>query len=245
MVDLVKKDIPVSPSTVDKKEEVVEGIKADPGKVDSIVVTKEEVQFTPRKVADTLMSLDEIRAIPKEHMPIIMYCDGGSIFGTLIRIVDKSAASHAQLLYGVDKIASQWFYFTTFNVDHLKSYNCKLIWNSKWTPEQRQLMIDLIELRLALPHWQTRYDVWGVIGQGIGWKWLQRRGIDFCSEAVARVLKVVDPALVEWSKTCPSPTPREINIYTKSHKELGYEVYGRYIVDDDLPPNALVHAPRV
>lgn len=217
------------PPTIVTAEEV----KAiTPDKVSDIVVTPAEVLLTPRRVADTIMTLDEIRAIPQEHYPIIMYCDGGSLFGWLIRTIDKSSASHMQILYGPDRIASQWFWFTTFPVDHIKTYNAKLIWNPEWTPTQREIMIAGVKERLALGKWATRYDTWGVIGEAIGAEWMQRKDIDFCSEAVIRIIRKADPTLEPFLKTCPSPTPREYNIYTKSHNPP-YKVYGRYMVDDE------------
>jgi len=184
-----------------------------------------------RVVSDSFISLDEIRAIPKEHYPIIMYCDGGSLFGWLIRKVDKSAASHLQILFDSDKIATQWFWYKIVDVDHLKSYNTKMIWNPEWTPEQRKAMIDLILQRLASPWWKTKYDVWGVIGKALGFEWMQSKEKDFCSEAVGRIIRLVDFEFDAWMGVNDNPTPKEINQYTKSHHPP-YEVYGRYMVDD-------------
>jgi hypothetical protein len=216
------------PKTITTVEEVKEVTSE---KVAEIVVTKEEIRFTPRVVADTLMTLEEIKRIPPEHYPIIMYCDGGSLFGWLIRAIDRSAASHIQLLYDTDKIASQWFYYTTFNVDHLATYNCKLIWNPTWTPEQRKILIDAIKERLACGKWKTRYDVWGVLGEALNIGWMQSRTYDFCSEAVGRFLRMVDPEFDKWMQSSKTPTPKEINLYTKSHNPP-YQIYGRYLVDD-------------
>lgn len=217
-----------APPTIVTAEEV----KAiTPEKVSDIVLTLDEALLTPRRVADTIMTLEEIKRIPLEHYPIIMYADGGSLFGWLIRSIDKSAASHIQILYGPDQIASQWFYFTTFPVDHIKTYNVKMIWNPEWTATERKVLIKAINDRLLLSKWTTRYDVWGVIGEAINVGWMQRKAIDFCSEAVGRFLKLVDPAFALFLETCPSPTPRELNLYTKTHNPP-YRVYGRFMVDD-------------
>lgn len=178
------------------------------------------------------MTLDEIWAIPKEHYPIFMYCDGGSLFGWLIRMVDKSAASHLQIYIAPQVIASQGLYFKTFPVSHLKGYNTKMIWNPAWTPEERKTMIDFINCRLALPWWKTLYDVPGVIGEALNWEWLQVKKWDFCSEAVARVLMLIDSSFALWLIDNPSPTPREFNLWTKAHNPP-YEVYGRYSPDDE------------
>lgn len=213
------------------KADIVAEIKANPEKVSDIVVTPTEVTLTPVAVAETFMTLDEIRAIPLEHYPILMYCDGGSLFGWLIRKVDKASASHFQILYGPDQIASQWFYFTTFPVSHIATYNTKMIWNPEWTPTERKVLIKAIKDRLLLSKWTSRYDVWGVIGEAINAEWMQRKAIDFCSEAVGRFLKLVDPVFTKFLEICPSPTPRQLNVYTKTHNPP-YKVYGRFMVDD-------------
>lgn len=217
----------------EEKIEKVEELKSGKGIPGETIATSAEVVLTPRRIADTMMTLDEIRAIPVEDMPILIYCDGGSLFGWLIRAVDKSAASHVQILYDKGLIASQWFYFRTITVDDMKNYNAKLIWNPTWTPEQRKKMIDSIKARLVMGKWKTRYDVWGVVGEALNVEWLQSKVYDFCSEAWARALSLVDTDFVQWLKNCKTPTPREINIYTKTHNPP-YAVYGRYMVDDDV-----------
>jgi hypothetical protein len=146
--------------TPEEKQDVAEAIQAEPEEVGDIVVTPAEAMYVPRKIADTMMSLDEIRAIPLEHYPIIMYCDGGSLFGWAIRRVDKSAASHMQILYAPDKIATQSLYFKTIPVEKLATYNTKLIWNPHWTETERKTMMAMISYRLSLSGWKTRYDFW-------------------------------------------------------------------------------------
>ncbi len=224
------------PDTVPTLEEVK---IVTPEQVGDIVVTPSEIAATPLKVQETLLTLDEVRAIPQEELPIIMYCDGGSLFGWLIKATDKSWGEHLQLLYKPDKIATQWFWYRTVNVEHMKSYNVKLIGNRDWTSAQRKVMVDAIEERLVLGRWSTRYDVWGVMGEALhklfpkySFEWFQKKAIDFCSEAVARVIRRADPTLEEFLSTCPSPTPREYNLYTKSHNPP-YFVRGRYFVMDD------------
>lgn len=225
----------VAPKEVSAKSKatIIDAMVKDPKSVSDIVVTPAEVADTPRKIADTFMSLDEIRAIPKEHYPIIMYCDGGSLFSWLIRTVDKSAASHVEVLYDTDKIASQGLWYQEFPVDKIKSYNVKLIWNPDWTAEQRKCINDAIKLRLTEGKWKTRYDVIGVLGEALGIKWMQSRKTDFCSEAVAKFIRCVDPEFDKWMNSNITPTPREINLYTKSHNPP-YQVYGRFMVDDDV-----------
>jgi hypothetical protein len=226
MADEIKETIPPLVKTVDQVKDLTAKDVSD------IVMTSAE-QYQPRKIADTSMSLEEIRQIPEEHYPIIMYCDGGSLFGWLIRAIDKSAASHIQVLYEPDKIATQGLWYQTIPVENLRTYNAKLIWNPWWTPEQRKILLDAIKGRLAQGKWKTRYDVWGVIGEALNIEWLQSKTYDFCSEAVGRFLRLVDPVFDVWmKKTCKSPTPRELNLYTKSHNPP-YEVYGRHMVDDN------------
>lgn len=184
---------------------------------------------------DHYLCIEEIKRIPEKDLPIFVYCDGGSLFGWLIRHVDKSMASHLQALAWLDggiKIATQGLTFTTAPVDNMAGYNCKLIWNPHWTDAERRILTKAIKKRLALPLYRRLYDVPGVIGEALNIEWLQVGWLDFCSEAVARMLRLVDPAFAEWLKICPSPTPREFNLYTKRHNPP-YEVYARYSPDDE------------
>jgi hypothetical protein len=179
---------------------------------------------------DRALTLDEVKAIPESDMPIFMYCDGGSLFGWLIRGFDKSAASHLQVLYKADTIATQSWWFSTIPIDNIESYNVKLINNPTWTAAEKKVLNDAIEARLALGRWKTRYDVWGVIGEALNWS-LGSKRYDFCSEAISRFVRLIDPVFDAWLKDHPSPTPREFNVYTKQHNPP-YKVYGKYMVDD-------------
>ena len=182
---------------------------------------------------DRVLTLEEIRNIPADHYPLICYCDGGSLFSLLIRLFDKSDRSHMQALIGPDEIASQGWTFTSFPVSHMAKYATKFIWNPDWTVSERALMIASVRMRLALPWWKRLYDVPGVIGEALKITWLQLPWFDFCSEAMAnRMLGLVDPKFRQWLLQHPSPTPREINQWTKAHNPP-YKVYGWYIPDDD------------
>jgi len=180
-------------------------------------------------------NIDRIKGIPERDLPIFVYCDGGSLFGWLIRKIDKSKASHLQALAWIEgriQIATQGLTFTTAPVDHMAGYNCKLIYNPEWSEVERKVLTEAIKKRLALPWYKRFYDIPGVIGEAFNWDWLQVGWLDFCSEAIARMLKLVDPDFSDWLKSNPSPTPREFNLWTKAHNPP-YEVYGRYSPDDE------------
>lgn len=185
---------------------------------------------------DQYLCIEDIKRIPESDLPIIVYCDGGSLFGWLIRRIDKSMASHLQALAWIDgevKICSQGLTFTTHPIDQMAGYNSKLIYNPVWTDAERKRLTEAIKYRLALPWYKRLYDVPGVIGEALHVDWLQVGWFDFCSEFIAiRLLALVDPAFAEWLKDNPSPTPREVNLYCKRHNPP-YKVYARYSPDDE------------
>jgi len=187
-----------------------------------------------RKQGERYLSLDEIRRIPWDHYPIFMYSDGGSLFGWLIRKADDSAGSHLWTLVGPDAIANQSITFRLVHVEAMAHYTTKLIWNPSFTRDQRKIMLEVFNQRLALPWHKRLYDVVGLVGE-----LLERVGIhlylgkyDFCSEAVSRAIALVDPEYKAWLEINPSPTPKEFNLYTKAHNPP-WKVYGRYAPDDE------------
>ena len=187
-----------------------------------------------RLPGDTYMTLQEIKRIPLPHYPIFLYSDSGSPFSWLIRKIDKSAGSHLWLLIGADCIANQSFTYHLTGVDSMRNYVTKLIWNPFQNPKQKEAIIKAAVERCDLPWYRRLYDFIGLFGELleiVGLK-CNIKKLDFCSEAVCRMLADVDPAAKAWLQTNPSPTPREFNQWTKSNNPP-WQVYGRYSPDDE------------
>lgn len=175
---------------------------------------------------DPLMALDDIGNLPQSFMPMICLCNGfTSVFGLLISLVTKGFWNHSQWLISPTEFASQWFWFTRFPVSHYRKHSLKLWYNPDWTEVQKAVIMSFITERLRQPKWATRYDVIGVIGEALGLNWLNRRRYDFCSEAIANILAIVDPDCRAWLQSDPSPTPEQLNEWLKGNKN--YQVYAR------------------
>jgi hypothetical protein len=142
------------------------------------------------------------------------------LFAYGVKVKTQGYYGHFCWLIGPNEIASQWWWFQRQKLEHYRDCYLKFVHNPHWTEMQRLNLLVAINKDLDLSKWKTRYDVVGVIGELFDWKWLNRRGLYFCSER-GSYLKLVDPLY-----TLVHPDPTELNEYTKG---CGlYEVSGRY-----------------
>lgn len=182
---------------------------------------------------ERLLSIEDIWAIPHSKLPMVVLCNGyTSVFGFMISLFLKDFWNHAQWLINPRVFATQWFWFKLAPVSKkfIGCHSLKLWHNPRWTDEERRILQNAIADRLRLGIWKTRYDILAVIGEALGTQWSEK-GVDFCSEAVANMLSLVDPEIKKWDRFEKSPTPEELNTWLKAQKnEDGtprYEVYGR------------------
>jgi hypothetical protein len=156
--------------------------------------------------------------------PQMVFVDRTSgMFALAVKAKTKGIYGHFCWLVGPDELASQWFWFRREHLEHYKGAYIKFVHNPNWTDLDRIALLTAIKIDLALPWYKTRYDVIGIIGELFGIKWMNRPGLDFCSER-GRYLSLVDP---QYNLAHPDPT--QLNLYTKSSGK--YEVTGRYIPD--------------
>jgi hypothetical protein len=142
------------------------------------------------------------------------------LFAYAVKAKTAGYYGHFCWLIGPNELASQWWWFQRQKLEHYRDCYLKFVDDPNWTDIDRIRLLAAIKNDLDLSRWQTRYDVIGVIGELFDWKWLNRRGLYFCSER-GSYLKLVDPLY-----TLVHPDPTELNEYTKG---CGlYEVSGRY-----------------
>jgi hypothetical protein len=169
-------------------------------------------------------SLAELKAIPEKEYPFLVFSDNvRGLFSFLVKNRTKGSFGHAMWLVAPDFLASQWFYFRMFRLDHFAGCNLKLVHNPSWTGSEKALLKCAILDDLDKPWFKTTYDVPGVIGEFIGVP-LQVPWLNFCSER-GSYLKLVDPKY-----DLKSPTPQELNLWTKAHQDR-YQVFGRFMPD--------------
>ncbi len=155
--------------------------------------------------------------------PQCVFADNAQgIFSLLVKKRTSGYYGHFCWLIQKNVLASQWFYFQRQTLDHYKGAHLTFVANEKWGDLERLNMLIAINKDLDLPAWQTRYDVIGVIGELLGFKWMNRKGLDFCSER-GRYLKIIDPRY-----DLQHPDPQELREWTK---RAGYTVTGRYSPD--------------
>lgn len=174
---------------------------------------------------ERVFTLDDIKSIPPGAYPFMVFCDNvRGLFSLGVKIRTKGVYGHYMWLIAPDTFASQWFYFRLFTVDNFKNETLKLVYNSKWTDKERDILNSAILNDLKKPWYRTLYDVPGIFGQLLGIDRIQMPGLDFCSER-GKYLKLIDPKY-----DLKSPTPTELNNWTKANPDR-YQVFGRYCPD--------------
>lgn len=177
------------------------------------------------KYGKEMKTLEDIKRLSPYDCPMICLSNGYmSLFGLLIARVTKGFWSHAMWLFNPQVFASQWWWFTLFNVDDFCKHSLKLWYNPDWTDEEKEILLKAISNRLALGKWKTRYDFWGVIGEWTGWRWMNSKKYDFCSETM-KFLVEIDPDYKKFLEKDPCPTPLDVDGYFKSNPK--YKVWGR------------------
>jgi hypothetical protein len=142
----------------------------------------------------------------------------------------RTKGSYGHMMWRVPGgFASQWFYFRMFLFDHFAGCTMKFIYNPDWTARQREILLNKIKEDLAKPWYKSLYDVPAIIGQLIGWDWLQFGKAMICSERIT-YLRLIDPEADEWLKVDHTPTPTDVNAWTKARGDR-YKVFGRYSPD--------------
>lgn len=176
-------------------------------------------------MGERILSLDEIRSIPAQYYPLMVFSDSvRSFFSLGVKIRTKGSYGHFMWLIGPDELASQWFIFRRFKVDHYRNSILKLVHNPQWSPAGKAVLLTAIQKDLAKPWIKTRYDALAILGQLVGLKWIQTPWLKICSD-YASYLGLVDS---EYDLKYPSPV--DVNQWTKEHNPP-YEVYGRYMPD--------------
>jgi len=157
---------------------------------------------------------------------MMVFCDNLRGFFSLgVKLRTKGFYGHFMWFIGPYSIASQQAYFKHVDLKSHENYAMKLVYNPNWTEEQKQLLLGLITIDLRKPWYKTMYDCVGIVGELLGWSWLNLKKLSFCSER-GIYLSAVDPELDVTGVI----TPSELNAFTKARPDR-YQVYGRYTPD--------------
>lgn len=175
----------------------------------------------------TLLSEQEIKTIPYHKLPIVVLSDSPTTFvGWGIKHRTGAFYHHAMMMLRPGLVASQDLFFKEYPVDYyLERHRLKLWMPTQWSDEQKDVVRLATDRRLNDWWWRRLYDFKGIIGQWTGLRWLQSSRRFYCSEEIARVLRLVEPDFdMRW------PTPGELNEWFKTRQD-DWVVYGRFDPD--------------
>lgn len=165
--------------------------------------------------------------ISNEQCPVFVQCaDMRSFFGWGIRKRTKSNFNHSMLLYRKGLLATQSWTFKTIDIkEYMKPGQILKFWVCQdITAEERTAIIfeAVYELKKS---WHKRlYDIPGVVGQLFGLRWFNVPGLNYCSERVVKLVKVLFP---NYKRN--HPTPEDIDSLFKGSERmavLGYYAEG-------------------
>ncbi len=146
--------------------------------------------------------------------------------GTKIR----TRGSYGHMMWKIPGgFASQSWTFSKVDMSHYAGCIMKFIYNPDWTVSQKVTLLSKIQEDLDKPWWKNIYDFRAIVGQLLGWDWLQSSERMICSERIA-YLRYIDPEVDEWLKVEHTPTPTDVNKYCKMHQHK-YAVFARYSPD--------------
>lgn len=178
---------------------------------------------------ERFLTLQEIKDIPDEFRPMLVLADNIRGFFSLgVKIRTKGSYGHFMWLLPEGFASQAW----TFHVAKVEDYaGCilKFVFNPSWTADQKARMIAAIRADLARPWYKRIYDFPAILGQLLGWDWLQYGRAFICSERIV-YLRLTEPEADEWLKVDHTPTPTDVNLWTKARSDK-YKVWGRYSPD--------------
>jgi len=157
-----------------------------------------------------------------------------SFIGAEISSVTKGTYNHFCWLINENTIASQDLIFKIVSLDtYLQGLHIvKFVTDTRWTLEAKARILEKINTELKYHWWKRRYDPLAILGQWLGWKWLQDPKADICSDKI-KFIKDEDP---DYNLVFPNPT--DVNEYQKIHQATpennmqGYLVTGRWLPED-------------
>lgn len=172
--------------------------------------------------------IDEVEKITDGGLFLVFADNPQGLFSLGIKIRTKGTYEH--VMWKIPEgFASQWFWFKLFPTAYFVGRNMKFVHNPNWTDADKGKITAAIKEKLLKPWYKTLYDVPAILGQLLGFDWLQLPGNDICSESAA-CLGLADKEYAEWVKTEHTPTPTDVNKWTKARPDR-YKVFGRYSPD--------------
>ena len=177
--------------------------------------------------------------IPEADLPLIVLSDFSSgVIQSLIKIRTSGSFSHVMVMHRTGFFASQGNMFSEAKLErYMKEGNrLKFFRIKNLTKEERRALSRKMEADLAAPWWKRFYDYPGVIGQALGFRWINSPWRAYCSERVAGWLRTLQRFK---NSVTIHPSPQDLN-ETMKRDEGNFEFYG--IWDEDLTTKGVGNA---
>jgi hypothetical protein len=181
------------------------------------------------------------RLIPQVSLPIITFSDHTSgLIEFFIKFRTKGSYNHVMWLTHPGIFVSQGnTYSEALASRYMKPGNrLKFVYIVGLTDVQRNIILESINRKLALPWWKKIYDWIGIFGQAIGAPWFNTPGLNYCSEDVPlhirsllQYLQTDDPRYSAILNLPRHPSPQILNEYMKQHPET-FKVLGKWEGDN-------------
>jgi hypothetical protein len=180
------------------------------------------------------MVLKNPRNIPTSCMPLIVFSDHTSgLIEWAIKMRTKGLYNHVMLAMKQGHFVSQGNTYSEIDMKRYLGRRNRLLFIEiiGLTQDQREAMNKSVTERLRLPWWRKAYDWVGIVGQAIGIKKLQLKGLNYCSQDVYLHLSKIEPkddqqplqlALAQFN---PNGSPQDHHDVIMKHPGA-FRVYG-------------------
>ena len=162
--------------------------------------------------------------IKRISLPIIVFSDDvRGFFGWLIKNHTKGNYNHVMIMINPGKVVTQGASYKEIPITHyMKGKHRLKFFQPDLDGVKKLKMIEAAEKDLAKPFYRKWYDWPATFGQFIGVKWIQSPWQNFCSEVVAKYLRM-------FYSIFKRPSPMELNKLCE--KIEGIKYYGHWMKD--------------
>lgn len=132
------------------------------------------------------------REIKEDKFPFMVFSDHTSgLLEWIIKVRTTAQVNHAMWAHKPGYFASQGGTYSEVKMErYLKKGNRLYFVELKdFTLPQRQAILNSINEKLRLPWVKKRYDYLGLVGQAMGFKWINTPWLEYCSEDQPQHLK--------------------------------------------------------
>lgn len=172
------------------------------------------------------MNIDPLKIKEKDLPLIVLSDDLRGFMGWAIKAHTHGAYNHAMLMIEPGTFVSQGGTYKKVPISTYTSGKHRLkFWTYPFSEDEKSMIRFQVKEDLAQNWWRKSYDWLGVIGQLLKIRKLNNPRKSYCSERVAKYMRLVS-ALKTFN---PHPSPSGINRICKIIPQ--FKVFGHFFVD--------------